>query len=112
MKAKLSNREGMLKLRRRFSALVKTNSVEVENDASSYDNFPVHRISDVDLSVLKCDILALLKTIEEIENKVRMNRILSLSGNEKASNEEKKSKEKYVRQQFAMLNFGRNYTAV
>ena len=81
MKAKCSSREGLMKFRKHFTNLVKMNSVDDvekrDKALSSVEEIPAHRISDIDLNVLKCDILALLKTIEEIENKVKMTRILT-----------------------------------
>lgn len=115
MKKKCSDREQMLKLQKRFTTLVKTHSVDLASGTNNLDDIPVHRISDVDLTVLKCDIDALLRTIEEIENKVRMNKILSHSGKNSVKRnleKEAKMKDRFIREQFSMLNFGKNFMAV
>ena len=115
MKKKCGDREQMLKLQKRFTTLVKTHSVDLASGTNNLDDIPVHRISDVDLTVLKCDIDALLRTIEEIENKVRMNKILSHSGKNSVKRnleKEAKMKDRFIREQFAMLNFGKNFMAV
>ncbi|CAI2387331.1 unnamed protein product [Moneuplotes crassus] len=116
MKRKCTDLDDVLHSKKRFSALVKSSS---KDDASKHQredsNIPVHRISDIDLSVLKCDINSLLRTLEEIQNKVKMNMILSCNGEEIRKEDLSKTQvnnEKFVRQQFSMINFGRNFTAV
>jgi hypothetical protein len=60
--------------------------------------------------ILKVDVNALLKVIEEIENKIKMEKILVKNMSQKEI--EKDEQEKIIRGQFAMLNFHRNYMAL
>jgi len=63
--------------------------------------------------IVKCDINAFLKAIEEIEKRIRMEQIL-LNGKE--DNQQKRGHaaemDRSVRHQFSMLNFKRNYSAI
>ena len=117
MKEKCSDRKRLAAYNQTFSNLIKINSmssgfgednIQIESDSnqSSY-------LGSINLEVLKCDIFALLKTIEEIENKINMNKILKSSDMSKYSEKiGQTDPEKYIRNQFAMLNFNRNFIAI
>lgn len=76
------------------------------------------KYQESDFNLLKLDICALLRAIDEIENRVKMRKILqktqtnSKKPNAKQIASENKNIEKFVRFSFAMLNFSRNYTAL
>ena len=89
----------------------------ISSSSNSLDSTALQGFEVFDLSVIKCDIWALLRAIEEIENKIRMNKILRRSHRKgKISTDQilsdEKSKDKFIRQNFSMLNFNRNFVAI
>jgi hypothetical protein len=66
-----------------------------------------------DLEIKKCDISALLKAIEEIEKRIKMEKILEEHKEEKKDDEaENENAIKALRYQFSLLNFNRNFIAL
>jgi hypothetical protein len=106
LKAKLTDKERIRHVRRRFSSMLNQN-FDVPENASASKKINSSQFSEIKLEVLKWDICALLRTIEEIENKVKMLNILH-----QTSSSDSKFCEKFIKHQFAMLNFSRNYIAI
>lgn len=93
-----------------------------DNDITFVDEEP-EPISSEELKVMKWDISALIKVIEEIEKRLKMEQILDKKKQEKKTEriqpedeEEEQSKmsamDKLIKQQFSMLNFNRNFLAI
>jgi hypothetical protein len=81
------------------------------------ENYRVQNIDVANNKLVKLDISALIKAIEEIESSIKMDKILGRKitkgkdGQEILMQEENR-KDKSMRQQFSMLNFNRNYIAL
>ena len=68
MKAKCTDGDNILKMKKRFSVLVSEGSIANETPRFPNQKPSTANMQGIDLTVLKCDICALLRTIEEIEN--------------------------------------------
>ena len=69
----------------------------------------------VNLEVRKTDVFSLLLTIEEVENKIRLNKILTKiisKDNQENDAVEAKKDSREVRLLLSMLNYNRNFAAV
>ena len=76
---------------------------------------PLSQADEEDLKVLKIDLPALIKAIEEIENRVKMEQILHKNKSNKENEVFQGAEElaqKHRMQQFAMLNFNKNHIAL
>lgn len=82
------------------------------------ENYRMQKIDvATDFKIVKIDIAALIKAIEEIENRMKMDKILNRKKTKGKEDEdileqEEKMKDRIMRQQFSMLNFNRNYIAL
>jgi len=80
------------------------------------ENFVAEPITnDDDLKILKLDISALIKAIEEIENRIKMEKILTRNKKQKLKetvDNDEENRDRMIRQQFSMLNFNRNFIAL
>mmetsp|Transcript_22775 Transcript_22775/g.20248 ORF Transcript_22775/g.20248 Transcript_22775/m.20248 type:complete len:465 (+) Transcript_22775:13-1407(+) len=86
----------------------------LEITESENPNKSSFQINLSDEKIMKCDIAALLKAIQEIEKRLKMEKILNKSEKEgdKNLNEMDEMTTKALRNQFSMLNFNRNYKSV
>ena len=76
---------------------------------------PLSQAQEDDLKVLKIDLPALIKAIEEIENRVKMEQILNknkLNRQNEVFNQAEELSQQHRMQQFSMLNFKKNNVAL
>ena len=76
---------------------------------------PLSQAEEDDLKVLKIDLPALIKAIEEIENRVKMEQILNKNKSNKQNeifDQVEGLAQQHRMQQFAMLNFKKNNFAL
>jgi hypothetical protein len=98
--------------RQTIDAPAENNMGELVKDVAVEDT-PSVPVSYDDLKIKKCDISALLKAIEEIEKRIKMEKILEEHKEEKKDDEaENENAIKALRYQFSLLNFNRNFIAL
>ena len=82
------------------------------NDPKAHNHNPTGLVN---LEVRKTDVFSLLLTIEEVENKIRLNKILTKiisKDNQENDAVEAKKDSREVRLLLSMLNYNRNFAAV
>ena len=129
LKEKCMNIDAVGRAHKKFSELIKstqsgvteTTSLKIPSrresvKADGRGNNQNKNMQEINLEVKKWDIHSLLSTIEEIENKIKLNNILNKTLTsqleEKDSPEEIKKNARTVRLNLSMLNYSRNFIAV
>lgn len=75
-KAKCTDKRRLAKFNQTFTNLIRIHSQTSVDEPELRSENNGSYVGGINLKVNKCDIFALLKTLEEIENKIKMNRIL------------------------------------